>query len=55
MLEEILGKARDAGFAIQEFTCDKDSSTNAIFCHVTSLKAQPLIVLTIVPRTYTKI
>ena len=54
MLEEVLGKAKDAGFAIQEFICDKDSSTNAIFC-VTSLKAQSLTVPIIVPRTFTKI
>ena len=32
MLDEVLGKAKDAGFSIQEFICDKDSSTNAIFC-----------------------
>ena len=50
MLEEVLGKAEYAGFAIQEFICDKHSSTNAIFC-----RHFPEGTITyIVPRTYTK-
>lgn len=32
MLDELLGKAKGAGFSIHELVCDKDSSTNATFC-----------------------
>ena len=32
MLDELLGKAKGAGFTITELICDKDSSTNATFC-----------------------
>ena len=32
MLNEVLGKAKEAGFVIKEMICDKDSSTNATFC-----------------------
>ena len=32
MLDEVLGKAKEAGFVIKEIICDKDSSTNATFC-----------------------
>ena len=32
MLNEVLGKVRDAGFIVGEIITDKDSSVNAIFC-----------------------
>ena len=32
MLDEVMGKVKDAGFSIKEIITDKDSSTNAIFC-----------------------
>ena len=32
ILNEVLGKAKEAGFVIKEMICDKDSSTNATFC-----------------------
>ncbi len=32
MLDELLGKAKKAGFSVKELVCDKDSATNAIFC-----------------------
>ena len=32
MLNEVLGKAKEARFVIKEMICDKDSSTNATFC-----------------------
>ncbi len=33
MLDELLGKAKNAGFSIHELVCDKDSSANPAFCH----------------------
>ncbi len=32
MLDDLLGKAKDAGFVIGEMVCDKDTSSNAVFC-----------------------
>ncbi len=31
-LDELLGKAKEAGFFIKELVCDKDSATNTTFC-----------------------
>ncbi len=32
MLDELLGKSKEAGFYVKELVCDKDSATNATFC-----------------------
>ena len=33
MLNEVLGKAKEARFVIKGMICDKDSLTNRTFCH----------------------